>query len=164
MPILDSHTLEFFSCSPEQTRRLGMRLGAFLQVSDCVCLTGDLGSGKTTLVQGISQGWGSLDPVSSPTFVLVNQYRRPTGESLYHMDAYRIANALEAEELDLDLMLGQGALVIEWAERILPALPRERLVIQMRWVADEQRGMVLTPYGERYKSLLDAIRQRMIGV
>jgi len=80
------------------------------------------------------------------------------------MDAYRIANALEAEDLDLDLMLGQGALVIEWAERILPALPRERLVIQMRWVADEQRGMVLTPYGERYKSLLDAIRQRMIGV
>ena len=164
MPILNSNSLEFFSRSTEQTRRLGMRLGAFLQVSDCVCLTGDLGSGKTTLVQGISQGWGSLDPVSIPTFVLVNQYRRPAGESLYHMDAYRIANALEAEDLDLDLMLGQGALVIEWAERILPALPRERLVIQMRWVADEQRGMVLTPYGERYKSLLDAIRQRMIGV
>ncbi len=72
--------------------------------------------------------WSSLDPVSSPTFVLVNQYRRPAGESLYHMDAYRITNALEAR-FGPGLMLGQKALVIEWAEQILPALPRERLVI-----------------------------------
>ena len=81
-----------------------------------VCLSGDLGSGKTTMVQGLAQGWGTLDPVSSPTFVLVNAYRRPDEQTLFHLDAYRLKNALEAEDLDLDLMLDSGALVLEWAE------------------------------------------------
>ncbi len=60
MPILDAHTFEFFSKSPEQTRRLGMRLGALLQPGDLICLQGDLGAGKTTLVQGVARGWGAL--------------------------------------------------------------------------------------------------------
>ena len=76
MPILDDHTLDFVSKSPEQTRRIGIRLGGLLQPGDLICLQGDLGAGKTTLVQGIAQGWGALDSVSSPTFVLVNVYRR----------------------------------------------------------------------------------------
>ena len=76
MPILDSHSLEFFSKSPEQTRRIGMRLGSVLKKGDVLCLQGDLGAGKTTFVQGIAQGWGSLDSVSSPTFIIVNMYRR----------------------------------------------------------------------------------------
>src|SRR5664279_983686 len=134
MPILDSRTLEFFSRSPEQTRRLGMRLGSLLQVGDLVCLSGDLGAGKTTLVQGMAQGWGSLDPVSSPTFVLVNVYRRPDGKSLRHLDAYRLQNAAEAEDLDLTLMLETGALVVEWAERISAALPSDNISVKMRWM------------------------------
>src|SRR5665648_780012 len=72
MPILDANTLEIFSRSPEQTRRIGMRLGMFLQPGDVICLQGELGAGKTTLVQGVAQGWGSLDAVSSPTFVPVS--------------------------------------------------------------------------------------------
>ena len=135
-----------------------------LQSGDCICLSGDLGAGKTTFVQGIAQGWGSLDPVSSPTFVLVNQYRRPAGESLYHLDAYRIASPMEAEDLEPDAMLAQGALVIEWAERIQQILPKERLWVQLRWLADEHRGMLLTPTGCRYEILMDTVRQRMIGV
>src|SRR5512137_2849521 len=104
MPILDPHTFEFFSKSPEQTRRLGMRLGALLQPGDLVCLQGDLGAGKTTLVQGMAQGWGALDSVSSPTFVLVNSYRRPDSSPFFHFDAYRIDSPGEAEELDLDIL------------------------------------------------------------
>ncbi len=69
MPILDPQSTEFISRSPEQTRRVGMRLGAYLKQGDLVCLAGDLGSGKTTFVQGIASGWGSLDAVTSPTFV-----------------------------------------------------------------------------------------------
>src|SRR5512134_3667586 len=116
MPILDPSTLEFFSRSPEQTRRLGVRLGSLLQTGDLVCLSGDLGSGKTTLVQGIAQGWGTLDTVTSPTFVLVNEYRRPENaragvQCLYHLDAYRIDSAWEAEELDLERMQESGPLV-----------------------------------------------------
>ena len=111
MPILDAHTFEFFSRSPEQTRRLGMRLGALLQPGDLVCLQGELGAGKTTLVQGVAQGWGTLDAVSSPTFVLVNAYRRPDSSQLFHFDAYRVDSLGEAEELDMDTLLSQGPLV-----------------------------------------------------
>ncbi len=102
MPILDANSLDYFSRSPEQTRRMGMRLGALLDRGDIVCLSGDLGAGKTTLVQGIAKGWGSLDAVSSPTFILVNVYRRLDGSTLAHLDAYRMQSALEAEDLDLE--------------------------------------------------------------
>ena len=163
MPILDSRTLEFFSRSADQTRRLGMRLGSLLEKGDVVCLQGDLGSGKTTLVQGIAQGWGSLDPVSSPTFVIVNLYTRPDNLSLYHLDAYRLKDALEAEELDIDLMLERGALVVEWPERISAALPDDCLKVELRWIADEQRGMVFLPHGERYDGLLNDFRHRVMG-
>ena len=86
MPILDAHMLEFFSRSPEQTRRIGMRLGGSLKTGDVICLQGELGAGKTTFVQGLAQGWGSIDTVSSPTFILVNQYRRADGGKLFHLD------------------------------------------------------------------------------
>ena len=163
MPIMDSRTLEFFSRSPEQTRRLGIRLGALLKSGDLVCLSGDLGSGKTTLVQGMAQGWGSLDAVSSPTFVLCNMYRRPDGECLSHLDAYRLQNAREAEDLDLDLMQDSGAMVVEWAERVLSVLPKEYLMIKMRWIADEQRGMIFLPQGARYERLLTEFRRHSFG-
>jgi len=163
VPILDPHTVEFTSRSPEQTRRLGVRLGMQLQPGDLVCLSGDLGSGKTTLVQGIAQGWGSLDQVSSPTFVLINDYRRPDGSILHHMDAYRMSGADEAEDLDLIYLLETGAMVIEWPERIQAILPAARLWVDMRWLADEQRGMVFSVHGERYARLLADFRQKVFG-
>src|SRR5512144_72635 len=113
MPILNAHTMDFFSRSPEQTRRIGMRLGSALQAGDIICLQGDLGAGKTTFVQGIAQGWGSTDAVSSPTFILVNMYRRADQVQLFHMDAYRLDSTPEAAELDLDTMLADSALIIE---------------------------------------------------
>jgi tRNA threonylcarbamoyladenosine biosynthesis protein TsaE len=163
MPILDPHTLEFVSRSADQTRRLGLRLGALLEPGDVICLEGDLGSGKTTLMQGIAQGWGSLDPVSSPTFVLINVYHRPDKLCLYHLDAYRLQDSLEAEDLDLDPMLETGILVVEWAGRISDALPAGRLTIQMRWLADEQRGMVFLPHGPRHEAFLTEFRRRTFG-
>jgi tRNA threonylcarbamoyladenosine biosynthesis protein TsaE len=163
MPILDSRTLEFVSRSPEQTSRLGMRLGALLQLNDVICLSGELGSGKTTLIKGISQGWGSLDEVTSPTFVLVNQYRLPEDMTMYHLDAYRLNNSLEAEELDVDLMLEDGILLVEWAERISSLLPEENLWISMSWIADEQRRLIFQPSGQRYEELLLAFRQKAFG-
>jgi tRNA threonylcarbamoyladenosine biosynthesis protein TsaE len=164
MPILDANSLEFFSRSPEQTRRLGMRLGKLLQPSDVVCLQGELGAGKTTLVQGLAQGWGAVDPVSSPTFVLVNVYRRPDAGQLFHLDAYRLESAAEAEELDLDTLLEQGPLVVEWAERIAASLPAERLWAELEYVAEEQREMRFAARGERYEHLLEGLRQGVYGV
>lgn len=164
MPILDAHAFEFFSRSPEQTRRLGMRLGALLQAGDLICLQGDLGAGKTTLVQGIAQGWGALDAVSSPTFVLVNAYRRADSGQLFHLDAYRIESLGEAEELDIDALLAEGPLVIEWAERLKPILPAEQLWVWLEYESEEHRAMRLSASGDRYKGMLDSLRQVVYGV
>ncbi len=164
MPILDEHTFEFFSRSPEQTRRIGMRLGSLLLRGDLICLQGDLGAGKTTLVQGIGQGWGSLDGISSPTFVLVNEYRRADHSRLFHLDAYRLESGLEAAELDLDLMLDEGALIIEWPERVGSVLPGEELRVHLDYVADEQRQMRFKAQGGRYDQVIADLQQSLFGV
>ena len=163
MPILDSHTIEFFSRSPEQTRRIGMRLGSLLTAGDVICLQGNLGAGKTTFVQGLAQGWGTIDSVSSPTFVIVNQYRRANGGLIFHLDAYRLESVPEAEELDFDIMLADGALIIEWPEKLDGLIPADRLWINLDYMADEHRQMRFNAHGKRYDILLDGIRQSMFG-
>ena len=164
MPIPDDHTIDFLSRSPDQTRHVGMRLGASLQAGDVVCLQGDLGAGKTTLVQGIAHGWGSVDPVSSPTFILVNVYRDSDTRRLFHMDAYRLDSTHEAEELDLDSMLVQGPLIIEWPERMDRLIPRERLWVQLEYRNADEREMRFKASGKRYSDLLDVIRRATFGV
>jgi tRNA threonylcarbamoyladenosine biosynthesis protein TsaE len=155
--------MDFFSRSPEQTRRIGMRLGGALQAGDVICLEGDLGAGKTTFVQGVALGWGSLDAVSSPTFILVNVYRRGDEARLFHMDAYRLDSAFEAEELDLDSMLAEGSLLIEWPERIDGLVPGERLWIRLEHIDEEEREMKFKATGKRYDDLLEVIRRGAYG-
>lgn len=164
MPILDQHAFDFLSRSPEQTRRIGARLGQILTPGDVIGLHGELGAGKTTLVQGVAQGWGSLDDVSSPTFVLVNEYRRADGVRLFHMDAYRLESNPEAAELDIDRMVSEGALMIEWPERIEGVLPTEILRVSLEYVAEEQRQMRFQACGSRYDRILDSMQQKMFGV
>jgi len=163
MPILDSHSIEFISRSPEQTRRVGMRLGGMLQTGDVIGLVGDLGSGKTTLMQGVASGWGSLDPVSSPTFVLVNVYRHPEGGRLFHLDAYRLSGPAEAEDLDLTAMLDTGPLVVEWSERIQKALPPDYLQVAMTYIDENCRDLIISAHGMRFEQLLAAIRKQIYG-
>jgi tRNA threonylcarbamoyladenosine biosynthesis protein TsaE len=163
MPTLDLHTIDVFSRSPDQTRRIGMRLGGALQAGDVICLQGDLGAGKTTFVQGIALGWGSQDSVSSPTFIIVNVYRRGDESRLFHMDAYRLDSAPEAEELDLDAMLSQGPLLIEWPERMDGLVPDKRLWVNLEHVAEEERQMKFRASGSRYEELLEVIRHAVDG-
>ncbi len=163
MPIIDKNSFEIISRSPDQTRRVGMRLGALLRAGDVIGLVGDLGAGKTTLVQGIASGWGSLDAVSSPTFILVRVYRRLDGGRLSHLDAYRLSGPSEATDLDIDAMLAQGPLVVEWADRIQDALPTQYLQIRMRWIAGEQHDFILTAQGEHYQTLLERFKQEVYG-
>ena len=139
-------------------------MGQVLARGDVVTLQGELGAGKTTLVQGLAQGWGSLDDVSSPTFVLVNEYRRGDGARLFHMDAYRLESAPEAAELDLDRMVTEGALVLEWPERVPEVLPTEMLRVSLEFVAEEQRQMRFQACGSRYDRLLESLQQLMFGV
>lgn len=163
MPVLDSHTVDFFTRSPEQTRHMGMRLGGALQSGDVICLQGDLGAGKTTFVQGIAEGWGSVDAVSSPTFIIVNQYRDGNEMQLFHMDAYRLDSMPEAEELDLDAMLARGPLLIEWPERMERLIPPERLWVQLEYMNEDEREMKFRSHGKRYDDLLEVIRHAAYG-
>jgi tRNA threonylcarbamoyladenosine biosynthesis protein TsaE len=163
MPILDSHSLEIISRSAEQTRRVGMRLGALLKPGDLVALVGDLGSGKTTLVQGIAAGWGTLDPVSSPTFVIVNVYRHTDGLRLFHLDAYRLNDATEALDLDLENMLDQGPMIVEWAERVQTVLPEHGLWVHLNYIDDVQRDLLFSGRGQYYEELLSRFRKFIYG-
>ncbi len=163
MPILDQNSLEFISRGTEYTRRVGIRLGTLLQSGDVICLEGDLGSGKTTLVQGMAAGWGSLDQVTSPTFILVNLYRRLDGGQFHHLDAYRLKDPKEAEELDLETYTETGPLVVEWAERIKAALPDDHLWVTLHLVDVDQRDLVFSARGSYYESLLEKFRMRLYG-
>lgn len=163
-PILDRYALEIISRSAEQTRRVGMRLGAMLQPGDVVSLIGDLGAGKTTFVQGLAAGWGSLDPVSSPTFVLVNVYRRLDGARLFHLDAYRLSGPQEAIDLDLETLLEQGILVVEWADRIAAALPEDMLQVNLHYVDEDQRDLIFSARGKQYQQCLAEFRAQVYGV
>ena len=165
MPILKPHAFEFFSHSPEQTLRVGVRLGNLLQTGAVVCLEGNLGSGKTTLVKGIVQGWGSADRVTSPTYVIVNQYRHPDSTTLYHTDAYRLSpdEPLDTAILELDSVLSDGILVMEWAERMSSSLPSENLWVTMDWINPEQRHFIFTPNGKRYEQLLKKLQKALFG-
>jgi tRNA threonylcarbamoyladenosine biosynthesis protein TsaE len=167
MPILDAHTLDFISHSPDQTRRFGARLGALLQPGDVVCLEGDLGTGKTCLAQGIGQGLGVVEPITSPTFTLIAEYRPPApAPVLYHIDLYRLSDPVaEALALGLDdYLVGDGVCLVEWADRIEPILPAGRLWVTLRHVALSKRGIVIRASGPRCDLLLSEFRASAFGV
>ncbi len=163
MAVIEKGSFEVISRSPSQTRRIGMRLGELLKIGDVIALEGNLGAGKTTLMQGIASGWGSLDPASSPTYVLVNVYRRIDQKRLYHLDAYRLSGPEEAIALDLDAMLDTGPMVVEWADRIQEALPEDLLWFNMRMIADEQRDFIIKAQGDRHQQLLSLFREDIYG-
>lgn len=164
MPILDEHSLDFVSHSPDQTRRLGVRLGELLKPGDLVLLAGDLGAGKTTFAQGIARGWGSLDAVTSPTFVLVNEYRRADQARLFHFDGFRLDKPEEAISLGLAEILDSGGpLLIEWPERVESVLPGHGLWARLRWVDDSRRALQMDARGSRSEALLRQFRKAAFG-
>jgi len=102
--------------SPAETEEAGERLGGQLRSGDVVLLTGELGAGKTTFVRGVARGTGSHAPVASPTFQLVRVY--PGRVQLAHVDLYRVEKNTELRDLGLEELAGQGAVVVEWGERL----------------------------------------------
>ncbi len=138
------------SPSPEDTRRIGERLGALLVGGDAIGLSGELGAGKTCLVQGMALGLG-VDPavaVTSPTFTLVGEY--PGRLSLRHADFYRVESYARLDDAGFDDLLDRsGVLVVEWPERFPAALPDERLEIHIEIVSASERRLDLTGDSER---------------
>jgi tRNA threonylcarbamoyladenosine biosynthesis protein TsaE len=134
------------------TRAFGERLGRLLAPGDVVCLAGELGAGKTMLAQGIAAGLGVDEPVSSPTFALVQEYagRAP----IYHLDLYRLASLDELIDLGFpELWHAGGVILIEWPERIAPALPPDRLEIHLA-THPSGRRLTLAAHGRRASRVL----------
>ena len=139
----------------EATRALAARLAAVARPGDLLCLVGDLGAGKTQFAKGFAVGLGIVDTVSSPTFVLMTEYagRLP----MFHLDLYRLDNAADAlaggllDERQLD-----GVALVEWAERLGPALPRARLDVVIDGTGDEPRRIALRTGDEAYARYLEA--------
>jgi tRNA threonylcarbamoyladenosine biosynthesis protein TsaE len=142
----------------EDTQDFGERVGRFLRAGDVVALYGDLGSGKTTLIQGIARGLGhDPDRIKSPTFVLLREY--PGEVSLIHVDGYRLEGAPAVSWLDLDLIFSPHKItLIEWAERFAGCLPDEVLEIRLVHKSTNQRKIIVTERGSRSLGLIETMK------
>jgi tRNA threonylcarbamoyladenosine biosynthesis protein TsaE len=130
------------SRSPEETQAAGARLAARLEAGDVVALVGELGAGKTCFVQGLARGLGVTRHATSPTFVLVNEYRGRL--PVHHVDAYRTDTLTELLDLGLaELVDGDGVTLIEWADRLWPLVPARAWVVTLRGVGDEPREITI---------------------
>jgi len=164
-PIVTGSSVDFISHSAEQTRRIGERLGRLLLPGDVLCLEGDLGSGKTCMAQGIGRGLGVAVPITSPTFIIVNEYALPGKKHrLYHLDLYRVESIAEACATGLEeYFYGEDICVIEWAERAREILPAERLWIVLHHLDESKRQLRFDVSGARYEQLLQEFRQQTFG-
>lgn len=149
--------------SARQTEALGAALGRLLQPGDVICLSGELGAGKTVFSRGIGAGWGATLPLSSPTYNLAHEHeRRADATRLQHLDFYRIRGAREAETLGVHELLESGDIVIfEWPQRALDILPAERLWIDILTRGEDERELLFSAHGERYKALLQELLQAL---
>lgn len=120
--------MEYISNSVDETRRIAAEFAKTLQSGDVLCMYGDLGAGKTAFVQGLAQGLGIDEPITSPTFTIVNEYSGAL--PLYHFDVYRIADPEEMYEVGYEeYVYGSGISIIEWAELIEDILPDDRYTV-----------------------------------
>lgn len=144
--------------SPSETKALAQRLAKLCKGGEIICLSGDLGAGKTTFVKGLARGL-SIDEkkVNSPTFVIMNVYdgRLP----LYHFDFYRLESHEDIGRIGYDEFLyGKGVAVIEWAERFGRLMPPEHLKIELTDLGDNSRSVRMTPSGKFYEQLSESLK------
>lgn len=154
----------FVSHAPADTFELGQRLGQLLAGGEVIALSGDLGAGKTTLVQGLAAGLGVHARVTSPTFTLVGEYAGSHGRRLLHIDLYRLGESPEdamAESAtfgladllgtadDWDAGYGRQVVAVEWAERVAALLPADHLAVSLAHVhgAEQEREIRCVAHG-----------------
>jgi tRNA threonylcarbamoyladenosine biosynthesis protein TsaE len=147
--------------TPDATREAGAALGAILRRHDVVVLTGELGAGKTTFVQGVARGVGATEHVASPTFTLVREY--VTGRvPLAHVDLYRLERQQDVIDLALDeLEEGERVLLVEWGDAVAELLGPERLRIELTAAdpggEDESRRIAFETVGASWDERADAL-------
>jgi tRNA threonylcarbamoyladenosine biosynthesis protein TsaE len=147
----------------DETRAVGEALASMLQSRDTVVLTGDLGAGKTTLVQGIGRGLGVEDHVASPTFTLVREYAGRL--DIAHVDVYRLERVQDVVDLALDELGGPDrVLLIEWGDAVSDLLPEDRLRVELtaQRTAAESRRIVMTPQGPSWAVRWERLEQVLV--
>lgn len=140
---------KFITQSNKQTQKLGEILAKELRGSEIICLSGDLGTGKTTFTQGLLKGLGIKGPYTSPTFVIMKKYPGPKVRKhegpkvVYHLDAYRVG-AKDILELGWKEIASnrENVIIVEWAERIKKIIPKDALWIKFKWIDENKREMV----------------------
>ena len=161
MSTCTGNDVEITTGSTDETVALGKRLGRLLDAGDVVALSGPLGSGKTYLTKGIALGLGLTDSrtVRSPTFILVSEYQGRL--TLYHVDAYRLGSAAELASLGSDeFMTSGGVTVVEWAERVKRALPKEHLWVECRHAGERRRTFRFEAHGQRPADIVKRLSSR----
>ena len=149
-------------------RALGKRLADLLQAGDLVILSGSLGAGKTTLVQGIGEGLGVRGPVTSPTFVIARIHPSLTGgPDLVHADAYRLASPAEVDDLDLDEAMDSSVTVVEWGGGLAEGLADDRLEVTITRLeatqGAEPRTVCIAGHGVRWNAAGDSALLALSG-
>ena len=150
--------LKFISHNENETLSFGKKLASFLKKGDILVLTGELGSGKTKLTEGILTYYGLEDEISSPTFTIVNEYVKDNAK-IFHFDVYRLEDSSEFYAIGGEEYFENGICIIEWGEIIQDALPKDYIHIKFeRNDADENiRILNITSYGEKYDELLNKL-------
>ena len=149
--------LSITSCSPEQTRRLGTMLGELSHGGDVYLLTGNLGTGKTHLVQGIAFSLGIKEYACSPSFMIAREYHGRL--DLYHMDLYRLDRIEEIMDLGLDdYFRSDSVCAIEWAEKGKGVYPGDNLTVEMAHMGADKRRITFHPEGSRYEELVNNLK------
>lgn len=145
------------SFSDRETEEWGRRLGQAIKPGSFIALEGDLGAGKTAFTRGIARGLDIDDPITSPTYTLVQEYegRLP----LYHFDVYRLDDSDEILEIGAEeYFYGEGVTVVEWPQRVEDYLPPERLIVRIeKGSNDNERELVWLPQGQQYVELVKEI-------
>ncbi len=143
-----SGNFEIVTASAEETEALGARLARLLPAGVVVALYGDLATGKTCMVRGMAAWFAGGEPVHSPTFTLVNQYRHGGGPVLYHLDLYRLSGPDELADLGYEeLFEPDGVCVVEWAERAGMLLPKAHLAVRLSHAGGDRRRLVFEDLG-----------------
>ncbi len=144
--------IELRAETAEDTRAVGRAVAFLLRPGDAVALTGELGAGKTTLVQGAARALGVREPVVSPTFTLVREYRGRV--RVYHVDVYRLDRVQDVLELGLEEMVEDGGvLLVEWGDVVEGLLPGDRLQVELtRLWEGEARRLVVTGRGGSWQA------------
>lgn len=143
-----------------ETQELARQIGESIQGPAVIALNGDLGSGKTTFVQGLAQGLDIPQDyyITSPTFTLINEY--PGRLSLFHVDLYRLPSPADTEEIGLDEILSSdGVCAIEWADKLPLDYLSDHLSIQFEIPDDEIRIMHIIAYGQNWNDLIKALSE-----